>query len=122
MTDERLKEIQERLNKATPGPWRISPRGGSDEERPFVDNKQYDVARMCHEAGVLGEPSFAWADADFIAYAREDIPFLLAEVERLTRVIAEAVEDTHRLDEFTWGPFNVHEALADLRAILEGET
>ena len=92
MTD-RLAEIKARCEAATPGPWcKVS------------DLPDYGVASMNHP-GTLpdpvvtlnrkyrapGRPNLGCSefDADFIAHAREDIPFLLAEVERLRALEAE---------------------------------
>lgn len=56
-TTARLGEIRERVAAATEGPWEHG-------DRQFTAGDQ--------------------ADAEFIAHAREDVPWLLAEVERLT--------------------------------------
>jgi hypothetical protein len=67
MTEDKLKEIRARCEAATPGPWGV--RIDKDSLFPV----QY--------SGWVGYEN---ADAEFIANAREDIPMLLAEIERLT--------------------------------------
>lgn len=57
--EQRLKEIRERESKATKGPWCWDNRGDKCD------------------------------DADFIAHARADIPFLLEQIELLRRLGAE---------------------------------
>ncbi len=85
MTDDELQAIKDRCNAATPGPWRSYVEGrdhtsGSD----FI---------MTGEAGVRGNDieltGATKADQDFMAYARQDVPRLLAEVERLRRQLEE---------------------------------
>lgn len=71
LTDERVAAIQERLDKATPGPW----------ESVWVC---IDEEVVIEREGVKHDDEhMTLNDADFIANAREDIPFLLAEIERL---------------------------------------
>lgn len=87
MTDETLKAIEERANKATPGPWTAEPsdpNGWSDEE-PHCDGIHTESggwrnAIVTTDGGVYGP---RMPDADFIAHAREDVPKLLGEVRRL---------------------------------------
>lgn len=83
---DRLKEIAERAKRATPGPWR---RGQMPEweswmivsESAFDPGDEEDPTPI-HRPIVDSEYT-APSDAEFIAAAREDIPWLLAEVERL---------------------------------------
>ena len=70
LTEKRLAEIRGREKVATQGPWAVQDKGaipliyGPDGERvaKVIDHQE---------------------DAAFIAHAREDIPALLDEVERL---------------------------------------
>lgn len=85
---DRLDEIRGRVGKATIGPW-ISEHDGK-----FIDGGDQDwivsECGSCHikdctcgycdripESGVLYPH-----DAEFIAHSREDIPYLLSEVDR----------------------------------------
>jgi hypothetical protein len=89
-----LEAIKERAAKATPGPW--THPGAWDGQAP---NRRLRVL-LSQGPGILatvgtrpnGEPmregreqrlQAAHATAKFIAHAREDIPALVAEVERL---------------------------------------
>jgi hypothetical protein len=81
MTDDRLKEIKERLEKATPGKWRADRNTvdfGPPTGSPFA---------VLHSDA---DPSNTTNDADFIAHSREDIPYLLAEIERLKQLIGKS--------------------------------
>lgn len=80
--EKRIAEIRERESKATKGPWTV----------------RLDTCKTCHENGKEGEydilqvPSGYHAmldlkeDAEFIAHARADIPFLLEQLALLRRV------------------------------------
>ena len=74
-----LEAIRQRVEAATPGPWELI--GGGE----FVTGA--DVLVAPDDGGVTAD------NAIFIAHAREDVPALLAEVERLRDGIAELVED-----------------------------
>src|ERR1700743_2660751 len=90
MTDEakRLAEIRERVEKATPGPWEWTAdrwRGGysglsNDAGAEIV----YPQTANDGDTGAAWFEEMAEDDAALIAHARADIPFLLAEIERLT--------------------------------------
>ncbi|MBS0408494.1 MAG: hypothetical protein JSR86_01155 [Proteobacteria bacterium] len=74
LTDIELARMQARCDAATPGPWlaRVERRegfSGSD----FIETSAQDIE-------MLGATE---ADYDFVAHARQDIPALLAEIERL---------------------------------------
>jgi len=105
-TPDRVNDIRTRELLATRGPW-----GLYDSEDGFVDiaadlkengtgyNCRRSIAQL--EADLIdNDPAHAdWsegeereqvlADAEFIAHAREDVPALLAEVDRLRARIAE---------------------------------
>ncbi len=79
LSKAQLIEIKVRCEAATPGPW-IS----------FIEGRDHLGGDSVITPGVQG----AWqenlyltgatvADHDFIAHARQDIPLLLAEIERL---------------------------------------
>lgn len=78
MTDtDRIAEIRGREQAATPGPWDVlfgdraaGPRSWF-MSYPDPEDERFDWAQIR-------------ADAQFVDNAREDVPFLLAEVERLT--------------------------------------
>ncbi|WP_197261646.1 ead/Ea22-like family protein [Brevibacillus laterosporus] len=69
---EEIEAIRERAEKATSGPWWTS--GGCEV------TSQVDDSHVCDTT--LSKGDYV-SDAEFIAHAREDIPKLLAEIERL---------------------------------------
>lgn len=80
MTPERLAEIEARAEAATAGCWLAIP-----------DNTYVGVhVGIQHESTGLISPiprkDHAYADANFIAHARTDIPDLIAEVKRLKKI------------------------------------
>lgn len=74
MNQEQLNAIKERVAKATPGPWEYD-----NEERGIWNNGGFNY---------LGTVTLSHVDAEFIANAREDVPALVAEVERLRETLA----------------------------------
>lgn len=84
---ERLEEIRKRVEAATKGPWQC-------DEVPGY--KIYDQSgHIVHNTGPHHDLShgmtFCCRNASFIAHAREDVPFLLAEIEKRDEVLKEAV-------------------------------
>lgn len=87
MTNERLAVIKARAEAATPGPWERNHLAGRPEREVFAGND------LIGDFGVGGWEDDKGADrvesnANFIANARQDIPELIAEVERLREHIA----------------------------------
>ena len=85
----RIDEIKARAEAATPGPWGRHDFGRPGDEEPtsiIVHAGAFDWRAINDGDYVAAMP--AWErpcddDALFIAHAREDIPWLLAEIERL---------------------------------------
>src|SRR5271166_4910266 len=78
----RLKEIRERAEAATSGPWvaEISPDGTvAMVDHATLRSDEVDEPLMIAACDVAGNLE---NDAAFIAHAREDIPFLLSELDR----------------------------------------
>lgn len=75
MQNESLKratEAREKAEMATPGPW----------ETRFI-YRMFKSLRHAPGLFVGTNPDADWPDADFVAHARSDIPFLAGEIERL---------------------------------------
>jgi len=73
----RLRQIADRCSKATAGPW-----------TSFVEGRDHTSGSSCIRTGGTADLEVGGAteaDLDFIANARQDIPFLLGELERLSR-------------------------------------
>lgn len=90
MTNEELEQIRQRCEAATPGPWTCDPREGSrcvailEDEDPecntYINAREHTGRSSTEE------------DGEFIARVREDVPVLLAEIERLRDEIAKLRE------------------------------
>jgi hypothetical protein len=102
LSDDELHQIRQRCENATPGPWVWvnAEVNGLSEVNPgklvqwdpsrltevdgipvFLGQDEVLAAEECD--GYTGSFFINLADAAFIAHAREDIPKLLAEVDRL---------------------------------------
>ena len=88
MTDSELQAIRERAARATPGPWRTSTLK-SYVIPPW--GYKYKVAQLGGSEELPGviarSDEYLPHDTDFVAHARQDIPALLAEVDRLRNII-----------------------------------
>lgn len=87
LTPKQLAAIRERADAATPGPWEIEDNLYQCVLR--TPNRHRAFARLycgdtVHNIPNYGTPKMMRADAAFIRAARDDVPALLAEVERLT--------------------------------------
>jgi hypothetical protein len=77
-----LEAIRQRADAATPGPWAIAswhdrtilPKSWADDTAGPKDRGPFMCISTSHDT-----------DAQFVAHAREDISFLLAELDRLTK-------------------------------------
>ncbi|WP_181349450.1 hypothetical protein [Thalassobacillus sp. CUG 92003] len=78
LTENELAAIRERADNATEGPW-------TNFDDVFYEDSPYvQVYDGFTETGVeLVADCKRTKDADFIAHSREDIPKLLAEIDRL---------------------------------------
>lgn len=101
-----LEQIIARCAAATPGPWTASLCEWECDCYPIPDecSSEPDACgngRVLQGAFVPETKTTEWgdycdmndADAEFCAHAREDIPALIAEVERLRTVLDAAVRD-----------------------------
>ena len=130
----RLDAIRERVEAATPGPWRSTTEGSHDQKHAAAKAYEAVMARRLADAPDIQFTDMSWVrtegddwlnvamtangptapeNAVFIAAAREDVPLLLAEVERLRG----ALETAHRF--LTQGStFNEHSAPDTVAAYL----
>lgn len=81
MTPEQLAEIKAREQSATPGPWTV--------DGLYVKAAGVHLADMEWLAETDAEWAQMSADAQFVAHTRQDVPALLAEVERLRAELTE---------------------------------
>ena len=108
MTEERLAEIKARCEAATPGPWRFSEAHEWQEGDGPFDDWGADIQRDAdgddvvvggaqdEQGGAVGV--LRNEDAEFIAASREDVPWLLTEVERLERRVRYLEHDRQILE------------------------
>lgn len=77
LTEEEIQTIKSRCDQATAGPWR-----SFIEEREKISGSSF-VQTGGEDIYLTGATD---ADQDFIAHARQDIPRLIAEIERLRSI------------------------------------
>ncbi len=92
MTKSRIDEIEARANAATKGPWHATlSESEPDNKYPGLSEPGHSehtvspheyVAGWRHDGG-YGGYGITKPNAEFIAAAREDVPFLIAEVRNL---------------------------------------
>ena len=80
---DRIEEIKARCEVATPGPWVIVVLGNTVKSLQVISHGV--CAKIC--SGMSPKKR----DAHFIANAREDIPFLLGEIDNLKMMLDAAV-------------------------------
>lgn len=89
---ERLDQIEARANAAMDTPWRVSNLGDA-----VLDRSGLYVAR-----------DVIWEDADFIAHAPTDVPWLIEQVRFLLGELAAAVADNEKKDVALRAVLNLH--------------
>lgn len=105
MTPEQLAAIRARLDAATPGPWAL----GHDTD---INGAWFaEILVPSQHLAALGYIDSSRADAEFIAHARTDLGHLLAEIDRLTQILA-AVDAATQPKTLKAGPW-----LIDMREI-----
>lgn len=87
MSAERRAEIADRLHHASDGPWTFQHWGGQNQNGDYAESILFDGDG---ETMVYGLSN---CDGEFIAATRQDVTDLLAEVNRLTAVVAQQTED-----------------------------
>lgn len=99
LSDDYLAAVKQRVSEATTGPWqveRLKHIGENWSVGTFFETGYSDLddprGAICgvstnniHASELNG---FADRDAAFIAHARQDIPLLLLEIERLRGIVA----------------------------------
>lgn len=82
ITAEELAAMKARIEATTPGPWTSYVEGrdhwGGDS---FIQTGTQDIYLSAED--YAGGGGHYCADQDFIAHARQDMPRLIAEIERL---------------------------------------
>lgn len=84
MTPEELEAIKARAEAATPGPWFYDPDNDVRTEAGSIYETHGAFGRYKTDCLTSGNGSyFNHSDGEFIAHARQDVPALVAEVEKL---------------------------------------
>lgn len=89
MDESRLSAIKARVSAATPGPWDAVNGSITDWNKGRPPTMEW-VPRGAKPVDA------AFSDADFIVHAREDVPDLVAEVERLHAMLPAALAQARR--------------------------
>jgi hypothetical protein len=129
LTPAERQEMRERAEKATPGPWEFDSHVHGEKgcrcfshfvvtgytltnPFPFCD----ETAEAKGASNDCTSTVVTFEDATFIAHAREDIPYLLAEVERLRDAAERAFGNVNARNE------TLEAEIERLRAALEEES
>ena len=82
-----LNTTRKRCDAATPGPWTsiIEGRDQALGGASFIQRDKYGMSDLYLHGGTV-------EDQDFIAHARQDIPLLLDEIERLRKLLEDKNE------------------------------
>ena len=109
----RLDKIEARTNAATEGPWEWD--GESNEPWPAGDNSlrsvsgaKDDLVLYAWGYDAYGIEAARDADAEFIAHARTDVPWLLEQVKLRDKAL-EAVLEMHELAQPITAAFGTQE-------------
>ena len=86
ITTEELAAMKARIAATTPGPW-ISYFEGRDHMSgdSFIQTATQDIYISAED--YAGGGGHFCADQDFVAHARQDMPRLIAEIERLHQIV-----------------------------------
>lgn len=91
MTSEELAKIHERCEKATEGPWGVLYHSFGEEYFVTSPEHEHTIAELYDKPGDVDVDR---RNAAFIANARQDIPKLIAEIDRLSKSMATIAELT----------------------------
>jgi hypothetical protein len=81
LNEAELEAIRKRAEAATQG----------ESPEWYVDEDYKDTVRCAWSADLMAQSIPTEADAEFIAHARQDVPKLLAEIERLNAQLSELI-------------------------------
>ncbi len=90
MVENNLEEIEARIARATPGPWRIKPNDGKNIHRGTVqveeNGRAIETIAECYCGAYEGH---GLRNAELIANAPEDLASLIEEIRFLREELAE---------------------------------
>jgi len=87
MDSKKLEEIKARVEAATQGPWEIY------KDHLFSAFDRYGISTYFEWPVCKAGGNLTAQNAEFIAHAREDIPALVIEVERLQAIIEQLQQE-----------------------------
>ncbi len=111
----RIKRIKARVNKATPGKWVVEKYYHDEPYEEYIKS-----AAVVTKYGTITRNDWSnpvKVDLEFIANARQDIPYLLYKVDELSernRELAEKLRELYEQSKSTWG------ADLEIEKLLEG--
>ncbi|GLJ03540.1 hypothetical protein LNK20_11500 [Bacillus safensis] len=103
----RLEEIRQRADAATEGPWEIG------KQSPNGLNNIGTIG------GLLTAQTTNEDNAKYIAHARQDIPWLISEIDRLNSGIDSVIYDLRNED--TNDPYVLDQVIQNLVTVLNGK-
>lgn len=139
LDDEQLEAIRQRVDAATPGPWMAANEHGNlppesspawcvCQMRPGYENMEGQVDDRGRRDGWLrdvaetpGRKHEYDHDAEFIAHAREDVPALLREVDRLRAMFDGMTDEWGIRDVDGWVSRHRSRATAERESIVPGD-
>jgi hypothetical protein len=117
LTQEQIEEIRKRAEAATPGPWTY----GGDKWGDLVVYAP-SLRGFHNNGGEIADVSGdLLPDAEFIANARQDVPNLLAHIERLDKYIVHLGEQVESDKEVKFGYYNENKMFKQIIEELEAQ-
>lgn len=98
MNEKRINEIRARCDAATPGPWRMIHESENYYHRPYCTVPRDGNNNSVCQSFATRENKSLVANGIFIAHARQDIPWLLGELEKAQREICRLCEELADLE------------------------
>lgn len=83
--DKRINQIKERVEKATPGRWKVEKVYHEEPYEEFIKSAAIVCRNRIITRNDWSNP--VMADLEFIANARQDIPYLLKKIEELEQEV-----------------------------------
>jgi len=84
LDDRRISEIEARLEAAAPSPWKA-----------MIEGRDHSSGSSCIVTATNGIDldGASDADIDFMANARQDVPYLISELRRLVELVNSSSRD-----------------------------
>ena len=116
LTEQELQAIKKRMNSADSGIWIADHKEwpGNSNLQYWVNSTELDGDGLCACVDI--------EDAEFIAHARQDIPMLVAEVERLREALEKAQSEIIPIRGYERKDIDgISSVCIKIRNVLEGE-